>query len=148
VAFFPAGIYDARADPGNCDYREVQEGDPPDHPIGMCSGQTHKDDIDAAACPVFCFSFLVSRSSFLVPRFWFLVSGFLFLVKTNHLPDNVVVFWNAFACVYCTGCLGMFDGWGAKMPFVWAALLYLCTATFCWHTAIRNGVRTKTTRLF
>jgi hypothetical protein len=73
VAFFPAGIYDARADPGNCDYREVQEGDPPDHPIGMCSGQTLKDDIDAAACPVLCFSFLVSRFSFLVSRFSFLV---------------------------------------------------------------------------
>eukprot|EP01046_Picozoa_sp_COSAG06_P013947 COSAG06_NODE_853_length_11950_cov_3.644249_7_plen_142_part_00 len=99
-------------------------------------------------CFVSRFSFLVPRFSFLVSGFWFLVSGFLFLVKTNHLPDNVVVFWNAFACVYCTGCLGMFDGWGAKMPFVWAALLYLCTATFCWHTAIRNGVRTKTTRRF
>jgi hypothetical protein len=42
----------------------------------------------------------------------------------------------------------MFDGWGAKMPFVWAALLYLCTATFCWHTAIRNGVRTKPRAVF
>ena len=63
-------VYDARADPGNCDYREIQAGDPADHPIG---------------------------------------------------------------------CLGVFDGWEAKKPFLWAALLYCFTACCCWYSEQHTG---------